>query len=206
MIGNQTSAIRVTQSRVTSGTIRPINKKYARAIAAIRNAHARIGWSGVISLCVGLLLTLGGILWALHDGVSLPLVIMAGYCMLVANAGCVAALLVFRQSGQKSVSIGGTLRPNYAAWTLVSTFRISDASRLWCDIEPGCPSSQESIAWASAMLDAIKTGTLRISVKAGSNDEAVEREKANPTWHTMITREALKSWALSHGHCPAFLR
>jgi hypothetical protein len=34
----------------------------------------------------------------------------------------------------------------------------------------------------------------------------VLRERSHPTWHTTIARDALKSWALQHGRCPAFLQ
>ena len=56
-------------------------------------------------------------------------------------------------------------KPNYAAWKMVEKFNVSNASRLWCDIEPGHPYSQESSAWAAAMLDAIKSGALPVSPK-----------------------------------------
>ncbi len=83
---------------------------------------------------------------------------------------------------------------------------MSNASRLWCDVEPGHPYTQELAAWAAAMLDAIKTGALPILPRPGASEEAVLRERSHPTWHTTVARDALKSWALQHGRCPAFLQ
>ena len=87
----------------------------------------------------------------------------------------------------------------------MKTFRISDASRLWCEIEPGCAASQDSLAWSQAMLAAIKTGELPICKRAGESKEVHDRERINPNWATEIERAALKSWADSHGHLPRFL-
>jgi hypothetical protein len=144
-------------------------------------------------------------LWAIEEGVPHPKAIMAGYCTLVVSLCSFAAFLVVKNLSDKKIQTSVKRKPNYAAWTLVDTLRVSDASRLWCDIEPGCPASQESIAWAQAMLDAIKRGELPVFERAGIN-RRIDQERANPTWHTEVRREALREWAKSHGHTPTFLR
>jgi hypothetical protein len=108
-------------------------------------------------------------------------------------------------SRETAAQIPEKAQPNYAAWNVVRTFRVSDASRLWCDIEPGCAASQESLAWSQAMLAAIKNGELPICKSEGASKETIDRERANPNWATEIERAALSSWADSHGHLPRFL-
>jgi hypothetical protein len=92
-----------------------------------------------------------------------------------------------------------------AAWKLVSTFTISDASRLWCNTEPGTAATQESMAWGRALLDAVQQGNLPIVAKNGS-PETMDRERQNPHYMTQVTREALRHWADEKGHTPPFLR
>jgi len=48
-----------------------------------------------------------------------------------------AALWIVKTLGQSATPNVVTASPNYAAWKLVKKFSVSDASRLWCDIEPG---------------------------------------------------------------------
>jgi hypothetical protein len=171
-------------------------------VAAAR-IQSTIGLSGVAALSTGAILALGCTMWAIQEGVPQPLAIMVGYCALVGSACLCTALLVIQNLAAKVNPIGAKRQPNYAAWKLVSKLSVSDASRLWCDIEPGCPASQESIAWALAMLDAIKRGELPVSARTGAGQAA---GNSNPTWHTEIARDALKSWAQAHGHSPRFLQ
>jgi len=136
--------------------------------------------------------------------VPLPLAIMAGYCTVLVSA-CFCALRVTHDRSYTKIPTSKNRQPNYAAWRLIATLRISDAARLWSGIEPGCPVSQETIAWAEAMLDAIKRGELPILERKGIGNRPVDQERANPGWHTEIAREALRTWAHLHGHAPLFL-
>jgi hypothetical protein len=182
----------------------------------VRSGFARIrsaiGPSGIAIISFGATLAVGCTAWAIHEGVPQPLAIMIGYCTMVGSACLGTAPLVIQSLAAKEsvaakASVSATNRePNYAAWKLVSRLSVSDASRLWCDIEPGCPASQESIAWGMAMLDAVKRGELMASAKADTSQAASLQEQSNPTWHTKIAREALKSWAQARGHSPKFLQ
>jgi hypothetical protein len=170
---------------------------------------ATVGWSGLAALSTGAALAVGCTAWAIEEGVSQPLAIMVGYCALAASGSLCAALAGIRGVAAKPAPTDAKPRkrqPNYAAWNLVSKLSISDASRLWCDIEPGCPTSQESIAWGNAMLDAVKRGELPISAKASTGQAAGNQDQRNPNWHTEIARDALKTWAQAHGHAPRFLQ
>lgn len=160
-----------------------------------------------LAMGLGIVLTICGSLWAIQENVALPVVLMVAYCMLMTTVALAIALCVARNAGAKSVAAQPAAPGvNLSAWRLLSKFNVSNASRLWCDVEPGHPYTQESAAWASAMLDAIKTGVLPIVPRPGASEEAVTRERANPTWHTVVARDALKSWAELHGRCPVFLQ
>ena len=162
--------------------------------------------SGVVVSSIGIVVALFCTVWAIQAGVPPALAIMVGYCTLICSGCLCVALLVVQNRSDKDIQTSAKRQPNYAAWNLVATLRVSDAARLWCGIEPGCPASQESIAWAQAMIDAIKRGELPICERAGINEPRIDQERTNPGWHTEIAREALKVWAQLHGQTPAFLR
>lgn len=162
---------------------------------------------GLASIVGGMALAGFGAFFAVQQGVSVALALMAAYCVAMT---CIAGTLTMALLSQRApraaiMAKSAPLRPNLAAWKLVSELRVADACRLWCDIEPGSPYSQETIAWATAMLDAIKKGELAILPRTGGPKDQDEREKANPTWRTRISRQALQAWANAHGACPAFL-
>ena len=166
---------------------------------------AAIGLSGLVAASLGAILAIACTAWAIHDGVPHPLAIMIGYCTLVGSASLGATLSAAQSVAAKASSIPAKREPNYAAWKLVSKLRISDASRLWCGIEPGAPESQESIAWGIALLDAVKRGELT-AIPRSSGQAPNGQEQKNPSWSTEIGRDELISWARAHGHSPRFLQ
>jgi hypothetical protein len=152
-----------------------------------------------------LVLAAGGAVWAIDSGVSAPLALMVGYCAATSTIALYAATKTVRPVQVEAPSAPpapGTSE----AWKLVGTLTVSDASRLWCDIEPGATATQESMAWGRALLDAIKRSELPILVKAGTSDEAAKRERDNPHYMTQVSRDALQAWASGHGYAPNFLR
>ena len=192
------------------------------AVGATKSASTTgIGSLGVFVLLSGICIAVGGTLWAIELEVPYPLAIMAGYCTFIASACLCTTLMILRlkpakveQLARKAATAttptsvpASRLRgePNYAAWKLVSKLSVSDASRLWCDIEPGCPATQESIAWAHAILDAIKRGELTIIPRTGLSETMRGPEQTNPSWTTEVARDSLKTWAQAHGHAPQFL-
>jgi hypothetical protein len=174
--------------------------------AVLHGLRDRVRPLHIVCLGATIAVSFGCTLWAVHEGVSLPLALMGGYCTMIAGIALFVAQLVLAHVTTKVAPAQTSRKPNYAAWKLVNTLNVSNASRLWCDIEPGHPYSQESMAWAAAMLDAIKSGALPVNAKPHATKEMVAREQANPGWNTEVTRDALRTWALKHGHCPAFLR
>lgn len=206
MIGNQTSTLAVTESSEPAIAQEPLKFSFT-PYDRLRSA---IGLRGIAFVCGGLLLTVICAVWAVAEGIAVPMVILAGYGALIATVALVALVHVLRAAdtavSATTAATASPQLPNYAAWKIVSKLNIANASRLWCGIEPGHPYSQESMAWSTAMLDAIRTGALPIAERANVSKDVLEREKANPTWHTEVTREALKAWATSNGHSPEFLR
>jgi hypothetical protein len=146
-----------------------------------------------------------GVIAALATGANVSLAILVGYCALVGT------IVVIRDAPAVQPRETVTLVPlpnepaTAAAWKLVNTFTISDASRLLCNIEPGAAATQESIAWGRALIDAIKRGDLAIAPKTGAAQSA-DRERESPHYMTEVTRDALRLWADQKGSTPAFLR
>lgn len=182
-----------------------IGASFDRTLAGARWLHAALHPWGVASIVGGIALACFGAIFAVRQGTSAALALMAAYCVVTTCIACTVTLAMLLQRTPKAAARPSELRPNLRAWKLVSELRISDACRLWCDIEPGSPYSQEAIAWATAMLDAIKRGDLPILPRASGSKELDERERTNPTWRTRVSRDALRIWADAHGHCPAFL-
>ncbi len=186
---------------------RSIARRAGTVLAKLADLRLLFGPFEALVTGLGIVLTVCGSLWAVQENVALPVVLMVAYCMVLTTVALAIALSVLRNAGTKDVAAKPAAPGvNLQAWKLLSTLNVSNASRLWCDVEPGHPYTQESAAWASAMLDAIKTGALPIVPRSGASEEAVMRERSNPTWHTVIARDALRTWAQQHGRCPVFLQ
>ena len=175
-------------------------------ILDVRTIRAAMGTLGLLILSCGIALAAVCTTWAVQAEMPYPIALAVGYCTLACSACLCAVLMPILNSREAAAKVPEKVQPNYAAWDVVRTFRVSDASRLWCDIEPGCAASQESLAWSQAILAAIKTGELPICKRKGESRETIDRERANPNWATEIERAALRSWADSHGHLPRFLQ
>jgi hypothetical protein len=221
----QSSVSAPASSNSALGTLKsgqsPVHAKAVEKTAAVMESPSTIGPLGILVLLSGICIAVGGTLWAIELDVPYPVAVMAGYCTFIASACLCVALMVLRKTSTKvaqpvssaappatnsTMPAAARGKPNYAAWKLVSKFSVSDASRLWCDIEPGCPATQESIAWAHAILDAIKRSELIIIPRSGLSEAMRGPEQVNPSWTTEVGRESLKNWAQAHGHAPRFLQ
>src|SRR6185437_6597046 len=160
------------------------------AVAVAVHASERLNARSVrnAALGTGIVVALGAAAWAIWSGDSVPMTVMLLYGMVASTLALYAAAAT----------------PE--AWKLVETLTVSDASRLWCSIEPGAAATQETIAWGRALLDAITREELPIVLKPGAPKDAVDWERKNPHYQTQVTRASLKSWANEHGHFPAFLQ
>jgi hypothetical protein len=176
-----------------------------RALAGLSDLRTRTAQLSLVVGVVGATLALTGTIWAIQLQVSYPIAMMAGYCTLVASA-CLAIAVSGLQKPAVPQELPVPTKPDISgAWKLVDTFSVSDACRLLCDIEPGSMVTQDSIAWARALLDAIERGELS-AVEKPRIGLLAPRDHGKPNWHTEITRDALKSWAQSRDLNPQSLK
>lgn len=179
------------------------------AVAVAVHASERLNARSVrnAALGTGIVVALGAAAWAIWSGDSVPMTVMLLYGMVASTLALYAATATpAAQAAPVSVTAETTSPGTSEAWKLVETLTVSDASRLWCSIEPGAAATQETIAWGRALLDAITREELPIVLKPGAPKDAVDWERKNPHYQTQVTRASLKSWANEHGHFPAFLQ
>ena len=157
------------------------------------------------------LLTGVGVAAAVATGANLALTLLVGYAAFAATIAMLRSVAPAAELRDTIEVVAATPPANEpqtttAAWKLVSTFTVSDASRLLCNVEPGAAATQESIAWGRALLDAVKAGDLALAATPNAAAGAMERERENPHYMTEVTREALRAWADGKGSVPEFLR
>ena len=166
------------------------------------------GISPLLFIAAALLIGTGAIA-AIATGANVALSILVGYAAFVGTIAVIRAPAPAAQPREAHEAVTLVPLPNEpataAAWKLVNTFTLSDASRLLCNIEPGAAATQESIAWGRALIDAIKGGDLAIVPKTGAA-QSIDRERESPHYMTEVTRDALRVWADQKGSMPAFLR
>jgi hypothetical protein len=176
-----------------------------RMLEELKQFKTQFGSFSFVVAVAALLLAAVNTIWAVHVGVTYPIAIAVGYCTFVATL-CLAAAI---SALQKFEAPRGTPIPQKAAvsgaWKYVKTFSVSDACRLMSDIEPGSIITQDCIAWARALLEAIERGDLPVVEKPRGIGIVPER-RDKPNWHSEITREALKSWTQMRDVNPQFLQ
>ena len=179
------------------------------SISAAVHAKASINSRAMRNAALGAATALAAGLaaWAIWSGDSVPMTLMLLYGMVASSLALYAATAT---PAVEAAPVADNNLPvssgTSEAWKLVETLTVSDASRLWCGIEPGAAATQETIAWGRALLDAIARDELPIMVKPGAPKDVVDWERKNPHYQTQVTRASLKSWANEHGHFPAFLQ
>ena len=166
-------------------------------------------------LAAAFVLVCAGVIAAVTTGANVALSVLVGYAALVGTIALIRRptptpapepLAEIDVAASEPLPSEPTLPTTTAAWKLVTTFTISDASRLLCNVEPGAAATQETLAWGRALLDAIKQGDLPLAAKAGAQPGTADRERENPHYMSEITREALRTWADRKGSVPEFLR
>jgi hypothetical protein len=177
-----------------------------KTLGALKDAIDRFGRLGAAIVIGGVTFAAADTVWAIQFGVSAPLAIAAAYCTVIATV-CLAAVMAMLQKRPGPPREQPVIqRPAISgAWKLTQTFSVSDACRLMCDIEPGSMVTQDCIAWAKALLEAIERRELALVESAKPSGLLADR-KAKPNWHSEITRDALKSWTQLRGISPQFLQ
>jgi hypothetical protein len=180
-----------------------------KGVADLKDAVDRFGRLRVTIVAAGATFAAADTLWAIYFGVSAPIAIAAAYCTVVASV-CLAAVMAMPQKQPEAPPAPeqpvAPPKPTIStAWKLTQSFSVSDACRLMCDIEPGAMVTQDCIAWARALLEAIERRELPVVEGAKTSGVHADR-KAKPNWHSVVTREALKSWTQTRGLSPQFLQ
>jgi len=177
-----------------------------KTLADAKDAIDRLGRLSLAIVVAGLTFAAADTLWAIQFGVSAPIAMAAAYCTVVASVCLAAAIVLLQKKPEAPREQPVVQKPAISgAWKLTQTFSVSDACRLMCDIEPGSMVTQDCIAWAKALLEAIERRELPVVETAKASGLLADR-KAKPNWHSEITREALKSWTQLRGISPQFLQ
>jgi hypothetical protein len=174
---------------------------WAQALVAV------VGWLGVGSFVTSFSLALGSAALAAVKGVALPIVIMAGFCAMVAAAYLALIPMLFRL-GKATIPVIDTLshEPDWEAWSYIDLFTIRDAARLWCETDPtASQASPRARQWEKAMLDAIRRGHMKLQPIPGESDRDYQRRANQATSSDRVTRSDLRQFAVFTGKSPRFL-
>ncbi len=172
---------------------------------------SRIRSVGLGAIALGLAVSVSGAVWAILVGVAYPVAIMVGYSTLVATICLVLVLSKLSKAADTNPNNqnGEEISAPPAvseAWKYVSKYRVSDAARLWCEVEPGAMATQEVIAWGYLLLDAIEGGELAYVRDEFQGGRRPSYLSDKPHWSTEVTRNALTAWARRREFNPSFLQ
>jgi hypothetical protein len=177
-----------------------------RALARLRFIRSHMQPFGVGVVALAAVVSVLGAVWAVRLGVSYPIAIMVSYCTL-ATTICLTAVLALLPKYEAEQEQPASDAPSVSeAWKHVSTFTVSDAARLWCEVEPGAAATQDIIAWARLLLDAIASGELACIRSESPANRPLSYPSDKPYWSTKVTRDALQAWARARGFNPGFLQ
>jgi hypothetical protein len=168
----------------------------------------RFAWQLAAALGLsGFLGSIAGTVLAMIQGVPTPIAMMVGYCTLVGAVYLAMAPLAYRVLAQTPANKieKKKIIPNYVAWRHLESYPITDAAKLWCEVDPNALSTPDTAAWTQAFIAAAKKGDLTIEYYS-SEYSRQEREKHNPSSDSKITRVSLQAFAKATGHAPIFLR
>jgi hypothetical protein len=186
---------------------------------------ALLGYFGLAAFVIGAATAIGGGVWSVMIGIPLPIAIMVGFCVLVMGVYLSLAPLVYRalartvaiskQEGgvDASVLLTGQVEaekkrttPVYAAWRHREVFDISEAAKLWCDVDPHVSGNKDTQAWIEAFKAAAEREELDIVTSYPEDRQMRAYERKHPDATTKITKRSLREFAKAHGHDPEFLR
>lgn len=183
----------------------------ARPAPTAAQARLRIIWShmqpfGVGAVAFATVVSVLGAVWAIRLGVSYPIALMVSYCTL-ATTVCLTVVVAMLPGHETAPEQPTSTAPSTSeAWKHVGTFTVSDAARLWCEVEPGAAATQDIIAWGRLLLDAITSGELACIRNETHGSRPMSYPSDKPYWSTKVTREALQAWAQARGFNPRFLQ
>ena len=157
--------------------------------------------AGVLGLA-GLVVFVGGTIWAMILGLPAPFILMTGFCTLV-SAIWFALLPVAYQTLVKAPLDAISPALNYKAFRLQHRYTLGGASRLWMGLPPNVLyANSETNAWYETFVSAIHQRKLRFIPSSSHR----EYEQQHPNHSTVVSRDEFKRYAASINEDPLFLR
>ena len=100
-----------------------------------------IGWLGGTAWITGIVIAIGGAVWAVVRGVPVPIAIMAGYCTFVGAVVLTLAPLAYRALSRIAAfpvphDAAAPQKPNATVWQHVPQFSLYQAACLLADVTP----------------------------------------------------------------------
>jgi hypothetical protein len=180
----------------------------------LNRIKAAFSWGRFVWFLVGLLgltgtvTSVGGSTWAVISGVPIPIALMVGFCTLVGAVYLAMAPLAYSALTKENKTVSSVKQnkpepPNYDAARLLHNYRLGSASRLWCDIDPNEKPTYNSEAWFEVFRSAIQHGKLQFIPRYTAQSY---KEKQDPAYDTLVSRDELKRFAASVTQDPRFLR
>jgi len=175
----------------------------------IKDTWSWVRFAYQLAVFLGITGVLGSVaasVWAVIVGVPMPIALMAGYCTLVGAVYLAMAPLAYRALSHTPANAAPKKKvviPNYAAWRHLDAYEMQDAAKLWSNVDPNSPSTNESVAWFEVFKAKVIKKEFEIVCK---NASTKDYEYSEPHEFTKIKKTSLKKFAADHGYDPIFLR
>lgn len=170
--------------------------EWARQLVAWALAlHGLVAWVGGWGTIVAFLAVGTTTAWAMISGISLPIAVMGGVCMLAGSVflALVPAIIRKLRIPAQSGSPRSTTVPDYDVWRRIENLTLTDAASLWCELDPNDKHSDGERVRHQTRLDLMKDAVKQrdLELQAGTFSE---HDKRWPTDYAYTTRTALKAW------------
>lgn len=159
-----------------------------------------------------MLASVGTAVWAVTEGIPLPLAIMGGVCMLAGTmvvafmpmmVRALRIILALRSSASDESTVAAS-KPDYEKWRHVQNLTLRQVARLWCGSgEMGTTTANDTDDVRVQLIvikDAVKSRKLKLATGFTPAEITVPQD------FTSTTRDHLKAWAKANGWDPEFLR
>jgi hypothetical protein len=178
-------------------------------VACLLALHGLVAWIGGWGTIVAFLAVGATTSWAMISGISLPIAVMGGVCMLAGSVFLALVPAILRRLRIPAQSGGppqSNAMPDYDVWRHIENLTLTNAASLWCELDPNVNHSDSGRikhqARLNLMRDAVKQRDLALQPGTFS-----EHDKRWPTEYAYTTRTALQAWAQKKGFSlPPFLK
>jgi hypothetical protein len=185
-----------------------------KAVATAKSIVAVIGWLGLTAWVTGLAAAFGGAAWAMINGISAPIIIMAVFCTITAGTYLAIVPMAFRIL-RRIEDAPLRIRPSPEIWQHVPRLRLFEAACLLADIDPDLPLVSrpgDANGWYRAICEALLAEEIeRIPTEHDPNHIFIDlsnpdnKPQYRPYEETVISRDALQAFAKRRGLRRAFL-